>query len=210
MPTRFFATADAKWDAVALAVRDLHLNGRPVLIGTRSITASERIAVTLTEARLPFRLLNGVQTEDEADIIAQAGQTGAITIATNMAGRGTDIKLDATALERGGLHVIATEQHDSSRVDRQLIGRTARQGDPGSAQFFVSADDDLLVQHGDWLRAEMLRQPNRSGEITTDLTKPVRRVQVHAEQTHDHQRRQLFLSEGQRDATLTRLMGDPT
>ena len=210
LPTRFFTTADAKWDAVAIAVRDLHLNGRPVLIGTRSITASERIASTLTEVRLPFRLLNGVQTEDEAEIIAQAGHSGAITIATNMAGRGTDIKPDATALERGGLHVIATEQHDSSRVDRQLIGRAARQGDPGSAQFFVSADDDLLVQHGDWLRTEMLRQPNRSGEISTDLTKPVRRVQAHAEQIHDRQRRQLFLSEGQRDAMLIRLMGDPT
>ncbi len=210
LATRFFASADAKWDAVALAVRDLHLTGRPVLIGTRSITASERIAATLTAARLPFRLLNGVQTEDEADIIAQAGQSGAITIATNMAGRGTDIKPDATAIERGGLHVIATEQHDSSRVDRQLIGRAARQGDPGSAQFFISAEDDLLIQHGDWLRAEMLRLPNRSSEITTDLTKAVRRVQAHAEQTHDRQRRQLFLSEGQRDATLTRLMGDPT
>ena len=210
LPTRFFTTADAKWDAVAIAVRDLHLNGRPVLIGTRSITASERIASTLTEVHLPFRLLNGVQSEDEAEIIAQAGHSGAITIATNMAGRGTDIKPDATALERGGLHVIATEQHDSSRVDRQLIGRAARQGDPGSAQFFVSADDDLLVQHGDWLRTEMLRQPNRSGEISTDLTKPVRRVQAHAEQIHDRQRRQLFLSEGQRDAMLIRLMGDPT
>ena len=210
LPTRFYTTVDAKWDAVAIAVRDLHLNGRPVLIGTRSITASERIASTLTEVHLPFRLLNGVQSEDEAEIIAQAGHSGAITIATNMAGRGTDIKPDATALERGGLHVIATEQHDSSRVDRQLIGRAARQGDPGSAQFFVSADDDLLVQHGDWLRTEMLRQPNRSGEISTDLTKPVRRVQAHAEQIHDRQRRQLFLSEGQRDAMLIRLMGDPT
>ena len=210
LPTRFFTSADAKWAAVALAVRDLHLSGRPVLIGTRSITASERIAATLTKARLPFRLLNGVQSEDEADIIAQAGHSGAITIATNMAGRGTDIKPDTIALARGGLHVIAAEHHDSSRVDRQLIGRAARQGDPGSAQFFVSADDDLLVQYGEWLRAEMLLQPNRSGEITTDLTKPVRRVQAHAEQTYDRQRRQLFLSEGQRDATLTRLMGDPT
>ncbi len=210
LPPRFFVSSDAKWDAVALAVRDLHLQGRPVLIGTRSISASERIAATLTDARLPFRLLNGVQTEDEAAIIAQAGQTGAITIATNMAGRGTDIKLDATALAAGGLHVIATEQHDSNRVDRQLIGRAARQGDPGSAQFFVSADDDLLVQHGNWLRSEMQRLTNRSGEITSDLTKPLRRVQAHAEQTHDRQRRQLFLSEGQRDATLTRLMGEPT
>ncbi|MFM9964546.1 MAG: preprotein translocase subunit SecA [Planctomycetaceae bacterium] len=210
LPTRFFASGDTKWEAVALAVRDLHWTGRPVLIGTRSITASERIAATLTDAHLPFRLLNGVQTEDEATIIAQAGQTGAITIATNMAGRGTDIKPDAAALANGGLHVIATEHHDSHRVDRQLIGRTARQGDPGSAQFFSSADDDLLVRYGDWLRAEMLRLPNRSGEITTDLTKPMRRVQAHAEQTHDRQRRQLFLAEGQRDETLTRLMGDPT
>ena len=210
LPPRFFITADAKWDAVATVVRDLHLQGRPVLIGTCSITASERIAATLTDVRLPFRLLNGLQTEDEAAIIAQAGQTGAITIATNMAGRGTDIKPDPTALAAGGLHVIATEQHDNSRVDHQLIGRAARQGDPGSAQFFVSADDDLLVQHGEWLRAEMQRLPSRSGEIASDLTKPLRRVQAHAEQFHERQRRQLFLSEGQRDAMLTRLMGDPT
>ena len=210
LPSRFFTSADAKWNAVALAVRDLHLQRRPVLIGTRSISASERIAATLTDARLPFRLLNGVQTQDEAAIIAEAGQNGAITIATNMAGRGTDIKPDPTALASGGLHVLATEHHDSSRIDRQLIGRAARQGDPGSAQFFVSADDDLLCQNGGWLRSQMQRLPNRSGEISSDLTKPVRRVQSHAEQIHDRQRRQLFRSEGHRDATLTRLMGDPT
>lgn len=207
-PTRYFADANAKWKAIALAVRDLHSSGRPVLIGTRSINASEQLATILAETGLPFRLLNGLQTEDEAAIIAQAGQVGAITIATNMAGRGTDIKLDKAANDHGGLHVIATEHHDSRRVDRQLIGRSARNGDPGSAQFFVSADDDLIVHNGDWLRTEMLRLPNRSGEITSDLTKPIRRIQIQTEDTRYRQRRQLFLSEENRDATFNRLMGD--
>jgi preprotein translocase subunit SecA len=178
---RFFTTLDAKWDAVAAEVRKRHSKGQPVLIGTRSITRSIALAERLEEARVPFQLLNGVQDADEASIIARAGIVGTVTIATNMAGRGTDIQPDADALARGGLHVIGTERHDSSRIDRQLIGRAARQGNPGSAQFFVSAEDELLVRFDEALSESMSRMTAHRGEISSDLSRSVRKVQLRAE-----------------------------
>lgn len=144
LPDRVFATPEAKWRAVADEVCAVHRTGRPVLIGTRSVLASERLAENLATQGLTFRLLNAVRHLEEAQIIAEAGSKGRITIATNMAGRGTDIKLEPGVAELGGLHVIATERHESQRVDRQLFGRAARQGDPGSAQAFVSLEDELL------------------------------------------------------------------
>jgi preprotein translocase subunit SecA len=117
-----------------------------VLIGTRSVQASERLAEALRGLELPFTLLNAMRHREEAQIVAGAGQPGRITIATNMAGRGTDIKLGRGVLELGGLHVLAAERHESRRVDRQLSGRAGRQGDPGSAQAFISADDELLCR----------------------------------------------------------------
>src|SRR5205814_274353 len=108
---------------------------------------SEEVARRLTGMNIVHRVLNATQTKQEAEIIAQAGQRGQITVATNMAGRGTDIKLARGVADMGGLHVIATEPHGSGRVDRQLFGRAARQGDPGSAQLFASAQDDLFLRH---------------------------------------------------------------
>jgi preprotein translocase subunit SecA len=125
--------------------------GAPVLIGTRSLEASERLSAVLTAAGLAHRVLNARQDAEEADIIAEAGLSGKITVATNMAGRGTDIRLGSGVPEVGGLHVILTEFHDSPRIDRQLIGRCARQGDPGTAAAFVAIDDDLFVRNGGWL-----------------------------------------------------------
>ena len=125
----------------------MHATGRPILIGTRSVAASERLSARLTERGLYHTLLNAVRNQEEAAIVANAGFKGQITIATNMAGRGTDIKLAPGVPELGGLHVIATERHESGRVDRQLFGRSARQGDPGSAQAFVSAEDELVRRH---------------------------------------------------------------
>ncbi len=161
-PTRVFASRDAKELAIADDTVRLHLLGRPVLLGSATIEASERLAEMLCRRGLEFRLLNGRQDEEEAAVIAMAGRAGAITVATNMAGRGTDIKLEPAAREAGGLHVIAAELQESARVDRQLIGRAARQGDPGSAQRFLAATDMLLVRHDPVLAREIAAIPNPS------------------------------------------------
>ena len=121
-------------------------------MGTRSVLASEEISRRLTAAGQAHRVLNATQTAQEASIVAEAGLSGRITVATNMAGRGTDIKLGKGVAEIGGLHVLATEPHGSHRVDRQLFGRSGRQGDPGSAQMFCCAEDDLFVRHVNHLR----------------------------------------------------------
>jgi preprotein translocase subunit SecA len=139
-----FSSAGHKWQAITEEITRCHQSGRPVLVGTRSVKASEKLAAMLTAKGLAFNLLNAVRHQEEARIVAAAGEQNRITIATNMAGRGTDIKLGRGVAELGGLHVIATERHESGRIDRQLFGRCARQGDPGSAQAFMSADDELI------------------------------------------------------------------
>jgi preprotein translocase subunit SecA len=142
---RVYGASERKWPAVVARVRELRKAGRPVLIGTRSVKASERLAAHLDEAGLPYRLLNARQDRDEAEIIAGAGQAGCVTVATNMAGRGTDIKLGPGVAQAGGLHVVATELNDSARIDRQLFGRCARQGDPGSCEAILAVEEDLVV-----------------------------------------------------------------
>jgi preprotein translocase subunit SecA len=140
-----FATAADKWDAVLATIAATHATRRPVLVGTRSIAASEELARRLRQRAIPFHLLNAVRHQEEAMIIERAGEPGAVTIATNMAGRGTDIRLGADAAALGGLLVLATEPHRSGRIDRQLFGRAARQGDPGGGVLFRSCEDELLV-----------------------------------------------------------------
>ena len=140
---RLYPTVAAKWLAVVEAVKAAQ--GRPVLIGTRSVQASEELSRHLHAAGIDHALLNAKQDRDEAEIVAQAGQHGHVTVATNMAGRGTDIRLGPSVAEMGGLLVILTEFHDASRIDRQLFGRCARQGDPGSCQAIVSAEDELFT-----------------------------------------------------------------
>ena len=147
LPERFFATVDAKLEAVLSDIRQMHETGRPVLVGTRSVAASEALGARLESVGLEFSLLNALQDNHEARIVAEAGQSGKITIATNMAGRGTDIRLGQGVIALGGLHVIATERHESQRVDRQLFGRAGRQGDPGSARAYVSLEDELMTRH---------------------------------------------------------------
>ncbi|MBT9384345.1 translocase [Pseudooceanicola sp. CBS1P-1] len=147
-PDRVFATEAAKWQAVAARVAALHGSGVPVLVGTRSVAASARIGAALEAAGLPHQVLNAVQDADEAAVIARAGQPGMVTVATNMAGRGTDIKLAPEVAHTGGLHVILSERHDSRRVDRQLEGRCGRQGDPGQVERFLSLEDELLASRG--------------------------------------------------------------
>ena len=143
-PTRVYETADEKWRAVADTVAGVaRLEGRPVLIGTRSVRASEQISAVLHERGIEHALLNAKQDQEEAEIVAQAGQPSRVTVATNMAGRGTDIRLGPGVVEKGGLHVILTEYHESRRIDRQFFGRCARQGDPGSCEAVVSLEDEL-------------------------------------------------------------------
>jgi len=152
LPLRMFDTLDEKWEAVVQRVCEISETGAPVLVGTRSVIASEELSRRFADKGKLHRVLNATQTAQEASIVAEAGQQGKITVATNMAGRGTDIKLGRGVAELGGLHVIATEPHGSGRVDRQLFGRAARQGDPGCAQMFACAQDDLLVRHVPRLR----------------------------------------------------------
>jgi preprotein translocase subunit SecA len=121
--------------------------GQPVLVGTRSVQASEDVSAVLNQMGLEHVVLNARQNQDEAAVVAMAGRSGQITVATNMAGRGTDIKLDEQAMSSGGLHVILTEYHESARVDRQLFGRAGRQGDPGSGVAIVSSEDNLFRRY---------------------------------------------------------------
>jgi preprotein translocase subunit SecA len=140
-----YGKAPDKWQAVLDSIRRHHGQGRPVLVGTRSVAASEHLATLLDAAKLPYKLLNARQDKEEADIVARAGEPGSITVATNMAGRGTDIKLLKEVSEAGGLHVIATELHDSARVDRQLFGRCGRQGDRGSCEAILAVEEELVT-----------------------------------------------------------------
>ncbi len=182
-PLRSFASSDQKWRAIAASVRRHHDAGRPVLIGARSILDSQHLADLLIGGGLRVDLLNGRQDAEEADIIARAGRPSAITIATNLAGRGTDIQLADSVKTLGGLHVIVAECHESRRVDRQLIGRCARQGDPGSSQTFISADDSLLQRYAPWLADWIRSAADETGEVFLDLTPRIQRIQRLAEQS---------------------------
>ena len=143
-PDLIYKTKKAKYKAVGKLVEQLHKKGQPVLIGTTSITQSEELSAVLHKRGIPHNVLNAKFHEKEAEIIADAGQRGAVTIATNMAGRGTDIKLGEGVAELGGLFIVGTERHESRRIDNQLRGRSGRQGDPGESRFFLSLEDDLL------------------------------------------------------------------
>jgi len=201
-PERVYRSAEARWVAVVERVRALHAAGRPVLVGTRSVEASEELAARLAAAGLPHRVLNARQDVEEAQIIAEAGQPGRITVATNMAGRGTDIRLAPAVVELGGLHVIATERHDAGRIDRQLFGRCGRQGDPGTAEALVSLDDDLVRSHGGvWRR--LVRPGGQSSSRPSLLAGlAVRQAQRAAERAHGRMRRDLLRFDQQMDSTL--------
>jgi preprotein translocase subunit SecA len=142
--TRIFLSKPEKWEAVISRIATMADSGRPVLVGTRSVASSEELSSQLSRLLINHQLLNAHQDEDEAVLVSQAGLAGKITVATNMAGRGTDIAITRDVAEKGGLHVIATEIHDSRRIDRQLFGRCARQGDPGAYEILASLEDDLI------------------------------------------------------------------
>ena len=147
-PDVIYKTKAAKYRAVVKAIKELHAKGQPVLVGTTSIRQSEALSAELHKARIPHQVLNAKYHEMEAEIISEAGQLGAVTIATNMAGRGTDIVLGEGVPEVGGLHILGTERHESRRIDNQLRGRAGRQGDPGSSRFYLSLEDDLMRLFG--------------------------------------------------------------
>ncbi|MCP3983239.1 MAG: prepilin peptidase [bacterium] len=156
--TSVLPTAEARWDTTLERVRALHGEGRPVLVGTASVAASEALSGRLAQAELPHQVLNARQDADEASVIAQAGEAGRITVATQMAGRGTDIRLTADVEKSGGLAVLATELGEAARIDRQLFGRCARQGTAGSYEHLVSMEDRLLEKHlPAWLRGVLAR-----------------------------------------------------
>ncbi len=146
----FYITEEEKILNIIQNVQNEYENGRAILVGTKSIKSSEKISEALTKLNVPHEVLNALQHEKEADIVAKAGHTKAVTVATNMAGRGTDIKLMPNVREKGGLHVILTEMHSSARIDRQLYGRSARQGDPGSFDDIISLEDDLFLALPRW------------------------------------------------------------
>jgi len=156
-PDEVFTTRSEKDRAVLDEIRSVHATGRPVLVGSGSVEESERLSRML--AGIPHHVLNARQDEREAAIIAQAGERGAVTISTNMAGRGTDIRLGAGVAALGGLQVVGTQKHESRRIDNQLRGRAGRQGDPGSSRFFASLEDDLMVKYGD-LNPDLGRDPD--------------------------------------------------
>ncbi len=167
-----FTSEGAKWKRIVQEVVRVHKTGRPILVGTRSVRASDHLSRLLSQQGLDHQVLNAVHHKEEADIVRQAGQRGRITVATNMAGRGTDIKLGPGLAEIGGLHVIATERNESGRIDRQLFGRCARQGDPGSAQAIVSLEDEFVSRYAKTLVriARKWRGPEPDEEAACVLT----------------------------------------
>jgi len=210
LPTRVFGTADSKWEAIVDEVCLMHAQGRPVLIGTRSIDKSELLSKLLKAKGIEHQVLNANHVEEEADIVAQAGLLNKVTVSTNMAGRGTDIKLGEGVAELGGLHVICTEMHDSARIDRQLLGRCGRQGDPGSYRQYLSLDDELLITGLGPDKGHRLEELGK--EATGPLDSYARlflKAQKKVERRHFRERRALMYFEKQRKK-MQRAMGqDP-
>ena len=174
---RVFASKESKWDAVVQEIKKQHETGRPILVGTRSVDASELLSKRLAVLGLEHEVINAVRHAEEARIVAGAGQRGKITVATNMAGRGTDIKLGKGVADIGGLCVIAADHNDSQRVDRQLFGRAGRQGDPGSAANFCSLEDELLRRFSPrWVHGVLRRLRKKTGEVSGPLTRRLFKV----------------------------------
>ena len=199
-----FATEDEKWNAVVERIAGFHARERPVLVGTKSVSASELLSEKLNTAGIPHVILNARQDKEEADIVSKAGQPGRVTVATNMAGRGTDIKLLPEVARAGGLHVLATERHEAGRIDRQLYGRSGRQGDPGSFETLVSLEDDLMVTSRRllwrWLADACVRRGKPlHGKFAGFL---VRQAQLSAEALHVRIRKDLLQHEDQLETSL--------
>ena len=193
-----YVTEAEKWEAIGRNVREHFEKGQAVLVGTRSVAASERASEVLERMGIRHAVLNAKQDKEEADIVTDAGIPGAVTIATNMAGRGTDIKLSKAVEQCGGLHVILSERHDSARIDRQLEGRCGRQGDPGTFQCILSMEDDILTAYDpgvrQWLKARVQSGGGRGRRIGQIA---IRFAQYLAERSHSKIRKQLLKADRQ-------------
>jgi preprotein translocase subunit SecA len=192
LPERVFVSREACFAAILQDIRKRKQAGQPVLVGTRTIRVSEEISALLNENSIGHRVLNAKQDEEEGDIISTAGQQGSILIATNMAGRGTHIDLSPETQASGGLHVILVERNESSRIDRQLIGRTARQGQVGTACSYVSADDFLFEQYDPELGDQIRRsRANDQGQVNPAISKSIDQLQHKVERIRYQQRLQM-------------------
>ena len=185
-PDVIYKTQQEKYQAIVDDIAELHRKGQPVLVGTVSIEKSELIAKLLKKAKVPHNVLNAKQHEKEAEIVAEAGHKGRVTIATNMAGRGTDIKLGDGVLDLGGLHILGTERHESRRIDNQLRGRSGRQGDPGSSRFYLALDDELMRLFGSERIAGLMDrlgmkegEPIEHGMVSKAIENAQKRVEAH-------------------------------
>lgn len=214
-----YRTKREKYNAILAELENLKKEGRPVLVGTTSVEVSETISRMLKRKGIQHNVLNAKQHQREAEIVAHAGEVGAITIATNMAGRGTDIKLGTGVKEKGGLFILGTERHDSRRIDRQLRGRAGRQGDPGTSKFFISLEDDLMrLFASDRISSVMQRIGFKEGEVIQHpmITKSVERAQKKVEENNFAIRKRLLeyddTMNSQREVIYTRrqkaLQGD--
>ena len=195
MPDLIFRSRKEKFDAIVEAIIELHERQQPVLVGTISIETSEMLSRRLSKLGIPHNVLNAKQHAKEAEIIAQAGQKGKVTIATHMAGRGTDLVLGEGVVELGGLHILGTERHESRRIDNQLRGRSGRQGDPGSSRFYLSLEDDLMRLFGsDRIKGLMERLGLRDGEAIENkmVTRAVEGAQKRVEAHHFEIRKTLL------------------
>src|SRR3989339_310877 len=214
-----YRTKREKYNAIIEKISELREQKRPVLVGTTSVDVSETISKILKRQGVPHNVLNAKQHQREAEIVAFAGQPGAVTIATNMAGRGTDIKLGTGVVEKGGLYILGTERHESRRIDRQLRGRSGRQGDPGTSKFFLSLEDDLMRLFGsDRISSVMTKMGIKDGEVIEHpmITKSVERAQKKVEENNFSIRKRLLeyddTMNSQREVIYTRrnraLQGD--
>jgi preprotein translocase subunit SecA len=205
-----FGTAEAKWAAVVEEVCQLHAKGRPALIGTRSIDKSEQLSRLLAARGIEHQVLNANHIAAEAQIVAEAGLPGKVTVSTNMAGRGTDIKLGGGVAGLGGLHVILTEMHDASRIDRQLSGRCGRQGDPGTFRQYLALDDDLVLAGLGPKKADRLEALGQQAHGPLDhLSRLFRKAQRKVERRHFRQRRALMYFEKERKKMQRQMGQDP-
>lgn len=210
LPDLVFAKGEDKWLAIVREVAEMHRAGRPVLIGTRSIDKSEILSKLLEGQGIEHMVLNARHIAREAEIVAEAGQLARVTVATNMAGRGTDIKLGPGVLELGGLHVIATEMHDSARIDRQLAGRCGRQGDPGTVRQYLATDDEILsIAFGPRKAERHKRESGDADGLVSTAPRLFRSAQQKIEKRHFRGRRILLYHEKHRKKMHREMGQDP-
>ena len=206
--SRVFKDAQRKWEAVVEEIREVHAAGRPILVGTRSIDKSEVLSRLLEAAGLEHQVLNANEIEKEAEIVVLAGQRGRITVATNMAGRGTDIKLGEGVADLGGLYVMCTEFHDAARIDRQLAGRCGRQGDPGTVRQYLALDDEIVRTGFGPDKAKQVASIGGNGNLDR-YGRLLRKAQRTVERNHFRDRTVLLHHEKERKKIQREMGQDP-